>query len=124
VLSPPLDTAFAALRHTPPRSRDALVALVQAHLDEVLVAGRTDPFVDQGRAGQVANACFALLELHEQASEAHRDWIQAACLYFAECDDGEDDLGSIVGFEDDAEVLNHVIEALGLPQLLIDMDAP
>jgi fructose-1,6-bisphosphatase len=45
-----------------------------------------------------------------------------ALRYFVSDDDSFSDLEFASGFNDDAEVMNHVLEELGLEQEVIDID--
>jgi len=100
-------------------SRQALEELVRAHLRAVRAAHERDAFVDVELAVRVGEACLALLESYDGATEDHRRGIQAACTYFAAPHDGEDDFESVVGFDDDRAILNHVAVNLGRYDLLI-----
>lgn len=70
-------------------------------------------------ATAIASSCCALLDAWEQAPEPDQRAIQAACLYYVHLDDEEDDFSSVVGFDDDAEVLNHVANRLGRADLFV-----
>lgn len=115
-------SSLSALRDTDPRPTPELRALVQAHLAATRTASAASPWVDLEGAEQVAAACLALLDATDDLSPEHRSWVQAACLYFAESDDGEADFDSIVGFDDDAEIVNHVCDRVGRTDLRIEMD--
>lgn len=52
---------------------------------------------------------------------AHR-LVQVAVRYFVMDDDGDDDLASAFGFDDDVEVFNAVARVLERHDLLIDLD--
>ena len=121
-LSATLVGHLQALRQAPPQTPDELRRLVTAHRKRAEVAASTDPFVDLARATQVADACLALLDALPGLPDDDRSWVVAACLYFVDEDDEEDDFSSIVGFDDDAEVVNHVAGRLGLTHLTIDLD--
>lgn len=112
-LSPAIASRLAQLRATPATSA-TLRAGVTAHLAHARRVAAADPFVDIARAEQVAAACLALLDAWPTLDDDARSWVAAACLYFADSDDDEDDFASILGFDDDAEVVNHVAARLGL----------
>lgn len=112
-LSTALARRLAELRATAPSASD-LRAAVTAHLALARARAAADPFVDLDRAEQVAAACLALLDAWPRLDDDGRSWLAAACLYFADTDDAEDDFTSLVGFDDDAEVVNHVAARLGL----------
>lgn len=97
-----------------PSSAASLRAGVAAHLTLARARAANDPFVDLARAEQVAAACLALLDAWPRLDDDGRSWVAAACLYFADTDDAEDDFTSLVGFDDDAEVVNQVAARLGL----------
>ena len=50
-----------------------------------------------------------------------RALLRGAITYFAQREDDEDDLDSVIGFDDDARVLSAVAEALGRPDLIVDI---
>ncbi|MEQ1503095.1 MAG: hypothetical protein ABMB14_12735 [Myxococcota bacterium] len=105
-----LTRSIEGLRGAPARGRDELRAAVEEHLAEVRRAAIDDPFVDLATAERVAAGCHALLDAWSGFDPDARAWTQVACLYFADPRDDEDDLASIVGFDDDLEVLHHVTE--------------
>lgn len=100
------------LRAGPARAEHELRLQVEDHLALVRLAAANDPFVDLDQAERVTAGCRALLDRWPHLDPAARALIQAACLYFADSRDHEDDLASIVGFDDDLEVLHHVMEIL------------
>lgn len=101
------------------RSPADLRERVTAHLATVRAAAERDPFVDLPRAEEVGAVLFTLLHSWPDDPDAQR-WIAAACRYFAERDDGDPDLDSIVGFDDDAEVVNYVLQQIHRTDLALD----
>jgi uncharacterized membrane protein YkvA (DUF1232 family) len=70
--------------------------------------------VDPRLAQALDNACVKLLStVDAQTPPAERQAIQAAVRYFILEDDAESDLDSVIGLDDDAEVLNAVLAHLG-----------
>ncbi len=114
VLAPKIAARLDQLRRSPARSRGDLENLVRAHLQRAEEAAAKDPFVDCDRARSVAGTCIALLDALPTLSDASAAWVRAACLYFADPDDEEDDFDSVIGFDDDAEVVAHVAARVGL----------
>lgn len=92
---------------------------VLAHRTAAERAVQDDGHVDLNMACAIAAGCFALLDAWEQLDEPQRRAVQAACLYYVHQDDEEDDFSSVVGFDDDAEVLNHVAALLKRPELSV-----
>lgn len=67
-------------------------------------------------------SCFVLLNtLRPDTPEESRRLIQVACRYFVETEDGEGDLESVFGFDDDAEVLNAVVMKVGRSDLVVSI---
>jgi hypothetical protein len=68
----------------------------------------------------IATSCNGLLDLLDQdVPESQHRFIQLACRYFVEEEDEDGDLESMLGFDDDAEVLNLVADQLGHPELRV-----
>ena len=122
LLAPSIADIVSGLRRAELRTVSDLRAIVLGHLQAAESAAQTSPFVDLERATGVGQCCLALLNGWSELSEVERHWVQAGCVYFAEADDDEDDFESIVGFDDDAEVLNHIAAQLGRAELLISLD--
>ena len=57
----------------------------------------------------------------EKEGDHRNRLIQAACYYFVENDDEDGDLQSVYGFDDDAELLNVILEHLDRPDLAIQI---
>ena len=110
-----LDT-LAALPLDPP---DALTSKVQEHLQAARAAAQNGAPVDLERAERVAAACLALLA-DRGLREPQERLVQGVCRYFASSDDEEDDFTSMVGLEDDVQVVNYVAAQLHRPDLAID----
>lgn len=73
-----------------------------------------DADVDPKLAGALADASLKLLStLNEATPDTTRRLVQAAVRYFVIEDDADSDLDSILGLDDDAEVLNAVLRHLG-----------
>jgi len=112
------DEAVARDLADPGRLRD----LVRNHLAAARTAAADSGLIDMELAARIGDGCLALLGGWEDLPESHRRLVQGACFYFAESDDDEDDFESVIGFEDDAEVLNHVASRLGRDDLIIELE--
>lgn len=118
-LSPDLTARLRELYESAPRTRVSLRELVNQHLRRTNSIAAHDPFVDAEKARKVARSCLALLDAWQTLPPPRRGWVKAACLYFAERDDEDDDFESDSGFDDDAEIVNHVAMLVGLSRLSI-----
>lgn len=122
-IPPEADGLFRQLMAEPPVPVIELVIQVSAHMDEIRRQAVGDETVDFALAEELAKRSVKLLERSApDPSEANRQLIQAAVRYFVENDDAEDDLNSVVGFNDDAQVMNAVATYLGYPDLLVHLE--
>ncbi|HHO51862.1 MAG TPA: hypothetical protein ENK18_13525 [Deltaproteobacteria bacterium] len=92
---------------------EALTSQVRSYRELVHSAAR--PMTDVDLADALSDATLELLERTAKAPRAVRRLVQVAARYFVLQDDGDDDLTSPYGFDDDVEVFNAVVEALGEP---------
>jgi hypothetical protein len=109
-------TQVRQLLSEPLRDPGALGGLLDAYVVEV---ERIDPLslADQELGRALARRVRALLARWPALDTRGRHLVQAAVLYFVLELDGDDDLESPFGFDDDLEVFNAVAEALGEPPL-------
>ena len=112
-LRPPARTT---LRRFGKRARDVsgteLVSAIVAHLDAVEEAQRSNEFIDLEKARSVGHLAQQLADRLDGLPPQQRIIAAAAILYFVTSDDAEDDVGSSVGFDDDAEVLQSALRYL------------
>lgn len=111
---------WAQLKVEPPQGPEQLVAIVNEHLDQARAAAATSGFVDLALGEQIGAGCLELIRRCTGTTADRWATLQAAVLYFALSEDGDDDLTSMTGFDDDAEVFNVVTAALGEPDLRLD----
>jgi hypothetical protein len=79
-----------------------------------------DDDFDPQLARGLADASLKLLgTLNEDTPEPTRRLVQAAVRYFVIEDDADSDLDSILGLDDDAEVLNAVLRRLGYQDWIV-----
>ena len=103
-------------------SSDELRFEIEKYSSKIDRFARKRADLDVNLAECIAQSCLALLDtlMHDSPVE-HRRLMQVACRYFVEEDDEEGDLGSVFGFDDDAEVLNIVVRKLGRPDLEVQV---
>lgn len=80
--------------------------------------------LDINLAHTISERCLNLLnECWDNATDIERRLINMVCCYFLEEEDDEDDedgdLDSVYGFDDDAQVLNIILEFIGKEDLVI-----
>ncbi len=101
---------------------DELRRELKSHEQQVdrAAAGRGD--LDVHLAECIGRSCVVLLDaLRPDTPEESRRLVQLACRYLVETEDEKGDLGSVFGFDDDAEVLNAVVMKLGRPDLVVSV---
>lgn len=80
-----------------------------------------EEFLDIETAQRAAKLCEKLLAaLPDRPDERQHRLAQLAIKYFILAEDAEDDNQSLIGFDDDLQVVVAVIEELGLSHLLED----
>ena len=79
------------------------------------------PHLNLPLAEDVAARCLLLLEHFERSDVESRKLIMGAVSYFVVDDDGAGDDSFATGFDDDARVVNHVLEQLGIEDHFIDV---
>lgn len=124
-MSPSLDSLLKLLtdlKRLPLREPADLRARVQAHLEEVRNAAGLNIRVDVELAAQVAEVLTELIDGWDGLSEDQRLWVQAGARYFTHAEYGEHDFDSIVGFDDDVQVVNLVLERIERGDLFIELD--
>lgn len=108
------------LMATPPGATAELRDRLGAYVARIECAATKNEFLDVTLATRVAAVCEALLsEADRRGTEQAQRWVHAAVGYFLLDDDGDHDLESLCGLDDDALVCNAVAEALGRPDLMI-----
>ncbi len=120
----PQDSAefFERLLSEPTLDAGDLWMMVRSHLVALREAEAAEEMMDSRLGKELAEASEQLL--HRFADETNEDarlLIQAAVRYFVLNEDAEGDMDSLVGFDDDAEVFNVVVEELGHGDLAVSI---
>ena len=76
-------------------------------------------FGEAGIAEKITTLCWKLISaLPEQPDDRQHRLTQLAVNYFVLAEDGHDDKHSMIGFDDDLEVVSAVVRELGMGELL------
>ena len=119
-LPEPIQAALLALAEEPEESRENLVRMVIAYRRHLGAVGPSLPVVNLTLAERLADASIALLQgLADETPDTERRLAQVAIRYFVEADDGQEDLISPDGLEDDRLVFNAAAAALGREDLVV-----
>lgn len=97
-------------------SRTMLKNRIKNYLESLSFASGENEFLDLELAHKIRRSLEQLIEACADEQLPH---VQAAVSYFIESDDATPDLGSVLGFEDDAEVVNAVCSFTGHPTLKV-----
>lgn len=112
-LPPGISTAYASCLEDERRSLEWLGNAVSDYLGDLRARGSGDAFLDLETAEAVGAGCRRLIDQLEQSrSDAAHAAVQAAVLYFILEDDAEQD-DSVIGFDDDLQVVAETFKALG-----------
>ncbi|MEZ4320121.1 MAG: hypothetical protein R3F61_21760 [Myxococcota bacterium] len=111
-------SVVASLLWEPLFPLDELRRQVEAYRTLIDQAG---PQADHDLGTNLADRTLRLIDtMAAGCSDLHHRMTQVTVRYFVLDDDGDDDLMSPFGFDDDVEVFNAVVARLGLPELVID----
>lgn len=106
---------------TDPEELAGLRLRVLAYITHVDHMAATRPRVDIDVARRIAEVLSQLLDEPDQFDAHGRQMLRGAVEYFVLDRDGNGDLTDVIGFDDDARVVNAVVESLGRGDLRIDV---
>lgn len=114
--------AFRQLcREIPADQIDAVRAEVERCIGSLRERAPERPNLNLPVAEEIAARCFILLDHFTQSTAEQRRLIVGAVSYFVvDCDGAEDD-SFATGFDDDAKVINHVLQQVGIEDQFIDL---
>lgn len=122
MLDPEIDNAFARLCvDVETALLPNLVKDVEQHVLQVRVALSANEFLDIAMAERIAKLLMNLLGRIESYPQPKQRLIVGASRYFIRSNDAQSDLSSLLGFDDDAAVLNYVLVELGHGELRIKL---
>ena len=94
---------------------------IEAHMARAQEELADRAFTDASLATRLGKACLALLDVPGLSADQQK-LVQAACRYYVEDDDEDGDFSSMIGFEDDALLFNHVAQELGQGALAVAIE--
>jgi uncharacterized membrane protein YkvA (DUF1232 family) len=117
-LHPDIKMRFDSLCQSPSSiSTSQLANQILDHLQKIQDALKTNEFLNFNVAQQAADLLGNLINHLDDYSAESQRLIIGAAQYFVLDDDHEPDTKSPLGFDDDIQVLNFVLETLGKPKL-------
>ena len=109
---------FAELLGRPSVGLKALSAELAEYVGAVQQLKALSANIDLVTAERIVAALDTLLRDHDRYGDEARRLVQAAVEYFVREDD-DDEITGVLGFDDDIQVINAVIRAVGRPDLLL-----
>jgi uncharacterized membrane protein YkvA (DUF1232 family) len=103
-------------------SPNALLKAAEKHLQQTMLAYNQNRLVNIRLASAIYDVICRLANELDSMDKNHAWWLRGAMRYFSTNDDGEPDLQSPLGFEDDAEILNCVQSLIGRDDLRITIE--
>jgi len=95
---------------------------LRAYQQTITQASSVNDDVDADLARALAEASLKLLStVGDGTSEEHQRAIQAAVRYLIIEDDAESDTDSVIGLDDDTEVLNAVLKFVGHAEWVVEL---
>ena len=120
LLNPDEQRRFRALcLDTSEEDLGQLQAVVELHLSQI--AETDNPVADLETADKIGKALTDLLTSGDRFDADERSLIRGAVEYFLLADDASDDLDDALGFDDDARVVNSVLDRIGRPQFKVEL---
>ncbi len=120
--TPDLKQAFRPLCIALPETKIAdLAQEITAHVQAIKDALSKNEFLDLPLAEAIAHALLVVLPNYGQYSPLQQALIVGAARYFIDDEDVEPDTTSVLGLDDDAEVLNYVLETIGRADLTVEV---
>lgn len=86
---------------------------VREHVAQAFLAQARHAFVNTRFAKAIADQLDAVVLDWQAFTPIGQYWMRGAMQYFVHSDDGEPDFASVIGFEDDSEVLNACLQFVG-----------
>jgi len=112
---------FQALLNQDRMDLSALQLEVEDYLSTVQEVGPMVALIDVTEAERLAQTTLKLLSLlGTHSPPQHHQLVQAAVHYFV-CEDEDEEVTGVLGFDDDIQVVNAVCRALNRPDLVIPL---
>lgn len=104
---------------------ETAVSTLTTKIDEYLLAIQAalqqNEFMDIQLAREIAECLHLVLQDYGRYPADQQALIVGAARYFIKNDDAEHDLYSVLGLDDDAAVLNYLLDTLNRPELKIPL---
>ena len=92
---------------------------IKEHVNRLEAALSYNEFLDIGAARKIAGVLDNLFSNYEDFPSEHRSLIVGAARYFIQDLDVDPDSTSVLGLDDDVQVLNYVLDQIGRSDLRV-----
>ncbi|MCB0339924.1 MAG: hypothetical protein KDD53_09980 [Bdellovibrionales bacterium] len=99
---------------------DSMQAEIDDYVEQIRIHSLEDEHVNLELCEAIAERCSYLLAHYSELTDQDKALAVGAMRYFIYDEDGMGDKTFGAGFDDDAKVLNHVLEELGFEDKFID----
>jgi hypothetical protein len=122
LLDPKLASVFDPLcEEVSPNQIIDLQKQIAVHIGNIKDALQQNEFIDLDLAEHIASILVQILKELASYPENKRRLIIGASRYFIQSHDAQADLASVLGFDDDATVLNYVLMEIGRSDLKVEL---
>lgn len=108
-------------RELPASDVPSLLESLQRCVDEIRAESKTNHLIQPSSIESLNTSARFLLEHYEEFTPKQRRLIVGAVYYFTMDNDGSPDSALATGFDDDIQVMNYVLEELGVEGMFIDI---
>lgn len=98
---------------------DEMASVIELHVDQV--AANAGPATDTDTAGLIGRSLCDLLGSELSFDDNQRAQIRGAIEYFVMTDDASSDMDDVLGFDDDARVVNAMLGRIGHPEYAVKL---
>ena len=100
-------------QHLVPEEAQKLRAFVDKNVETIRAAKDKNLSLDLKLAERIAERCYYLLDHYEEYPPKYRAAVIGAIRYFAVGADAFSDMAFATGLDDDAKIINYVLEMVG-----------
>ena len=96
-----------------------LLLRANQHVEQARQAHSRNPYINARMAEAIGKTIEAIATNWDSLLPDSQYWFRGAIQYFIHSDDSEPDFASIIGFDDDVEVLNSCLQLAGKRELCL-----
>ena len=98
-----------------------ILAILNHNAEDIRTRAYQNVNIDPTKVDKIATACRIMLAEYETLDDIGRGLVIGAIRYFIRPDDPVSDHKFASGFDDDVQIINHVLEQVGIDGYFIEM---